>query len=274
MKKIFVILVCVICLAVGFSASSEKIVDGVRMFINAILVSPDIDGGTIDNTVIGGDTPRAGSFTNVTTDATSAPGSSGIDSDTDDPDIIGKDYWNASATGSNVEVGDKIWQVMGGAGTAGALEPFMWYDGNTRSLLLVGALQVNSFSPIIKKYTITTDNTDGVGTHTIAELLGGLIRRGTGDQISGAVIDVTDTAANIVAGIIGCVIGSGFEFTIQNEDSTHTIQLDGGAGVTVIPNDPSTAIPANSSGRFLLEVTNITGAAEAVNIHALGFTTH
>jgi len=135
-------------------------------------------------------------------------------------------------------------------------------------------IQVNSFGPVIKKYTITTDNTNGVGTHTIAELLGGLIRRGTGDEITGAAIDVTDTAANIVAGITGCVVGSGFEFSISNEDSTHTIQLDGGTDVTIAPNDPSTAIPANSTGRFLLVVTNATTSSEAVTVHALGFTTH
>ena len=135
-------------------------------------------------------------------------------------------------------------------------------------------IQVNSFGPVIKKYTITTDNTDGVGTHTIAEILGGLIRRGTGDEITGNVIDVTDTAANIVAGITGCAVGSGFEFSLSNEDSTHTIQLDGGAGITIAPNDPSTAIPANSTGRFLLIVTNATAASEAATIHALGFTTH
>jgi len=135
-------------------------------------------------------------------------------------------------------------------------------------------IQVNSFGPIVKKYTITTDNTNGAGTHTIAELLGGLIRRGTGDEIAGAAIDVADTAANIVGGITGCAVGSGFEFSISNEDSTHTIQLDGGAGVTIAPNDPSTAIPANSTGRFLLVVTNATLSSEAVTVHALGFTTH
>ena len=127
---------------------------------------------------------------------------------------------------------------------------------------------------MVKKYTITTDNTDGVATHTIAELLGGLIRRGTGNEITGSAIDVTDTAANIVGGITGCAVGSGFEFSISNEDSTDTIQLDGGVGVTMLPSDPSTAIPALSTGRFLLVATNIGGGTEAVTIHALGFTIH
>ena len=125
-----------------------------------------------------------------------------------------------------------------------------------------------------RKYTVTTDNTDGVDTYTAAEMFGGLIRRGTGDEITAARIDVTATAANIVASIPGCVVGSGYEFSVANEDSTHTIQVDGGTSVTMLPNDPSTAIPANSTGRFLVVVTNATASSEAVSIHALGYSTH
>ena len=105
-------------------------------------------------------------------------------------------------------------------------------------------------------------------------MLGGLIRRGTGNEITSDVTDVTDTAANIVAGITGCAVGSGFEFSISNEDTTNTVCLDGGTSVTIAPNDPSTVITALSTGRFLLVVTNATAASEAVTVHALGFTTH
>lgn len=127
---------------------------------------------------------------------------------------------------------------------------------------------------LTEKYTITIDNTDGVDTYTAVQMLGKLIRRGTGNEITGAVIDVTDTAANIVAAIPGCTVGSGFEFAVNNEDSTHTIQVDGGTGVTMSPNDPSTAIAANSSGRFLVEVTNATASSEAVTVHCIGITVH
>jgi len=127
---------------------------------------------------------------------------------------------------------------------------------------------------LARKFTVTPDNTDGVDTYSATEMLGGLIRRGTGDEITANRIDVTDTAANIVASIPGCVVGSGYVFYVNNEDSTHTIQVDGGSGVTISPNDPSTAIPANSTGEFLVEVTNATASSEAVTVHCLGVRTH
>jgi len=127
---------------------------------------------------------------------------------------------------------------------------------------------------LTRKFVVTTDNTDAVVTYTAAQILGGLIRRGTGDQLTAARIDVTPTAALIVAAIPEAIVGSGFEFSINNEDSTHTVALDGGVGVTISPNDPSTAIPANSTGRFLAVVTNATLASEAVDIHCIGITGH
>lgn len=140
--------------------------------------------------------------------------------------------------------------------------------------LTAGAIKINFAGLLTRKFIVTTNDVDGNETHLIAVLLGGLIRRGTGDQLTAARTDVTDTAANIVAAIKGCIVGSGFEFLIANEDSTHTVSLDGGVGVTMIPNDPSTAIPANSTGRFMLVVTNIGEGTEAVDIHLLGYSTH
>ena len=134
--------------------------------------------------------------------------------------------------------------------------------------------QVSMSGVSVQKFVVTTDNTNGVDTYSVAEMLGGLIRRGTGDELTAARTDVTDTAANIVAAITGCVVGSGFEFSIANEDSTHTVALDGGVGVTIIPTDPSTPIPVNSTGRFLVVVTNIGEGTEAVSVHALGYSTH
>jgi hypothetical protein len=131
-----------------------------------------------------------------------------------------------------------------------------------------GVVNFNNY--VVQKFTVTTDNTDGVDTYTAAQLLGRIIRRGTGDEITAARIDVTDTAANIVAAIPKCQVGSGFDFYVLNEDSTHTIQVSGGVGVTMSPNAPSTAIPANSVGHFAAVVTNATASSEAVTIHCLG----
>ena len=125
-----------------------------------------------------------------------------------------------------------------------------------------------------RKYTVTIDNTNGVDTYTAAEMMGGLILRGTDNAITAAVVDVTATAAAIVAAIPGCIVGSGFEFRVSNRDATHTVSVDGGVGVTMSPNDPSTVIPAGSTGTLLVVVTNATAASEAVTIHCLGIVGH
>jgi hypothetical protein len=123
---------------------------------------------------------------------------------------------------------------------------------------------------LTQKFTVTTDTTDGAGTHTIAEMLGRLIIRS--GITAGSATDVTDTATNIVGGIDGCIVGSGFEFSIQNQDADSTIILDNGTDVTMLPNDPATAIPADNTGRFLAVVTNC--GTPAVNVHALGYSVH
>ena len=55
-----------------------EIVNGIEVISAPQIDNPDIDGGTIDNCVIGGTTPAAGSFTTLTSttnklDATVAP---------------------------------------------------------------------------------------------------------------------------------------------------------------------------------------------------------
>ena len=157
-------------------------------------------------------------------------------------------------------------------------DTFQIGDGTTPGSNTFVTIDTSGFTSIngnfARKFTITTDNTNGAATHTAAEMAGGLIRRGTGNEITGDATDVTDTASNFVAGFPGCVVGSGYVFSIAIEDDTNTVALDGGTDVTMIPNDPSTAIPANATGRFLLVVTNATAASEAVSVYALGYSTH
>jgi len=84
--------------------------------------------------------------------------------------------------------------------------------------------------------------------------------------------DVTPTAAQIVAGIAGAIVGSSFEFTIRNTaDAAETITLTAGAGVTL---SGTMTIAQNNSKRFLAVCTNVTGAAEAVTIYSLGTIVH
>lgn len=117
--------------------------------------------------------------------------------------------------------------------------------------------------------TVTTDATVGARTYTIAELLGGLILR---DPNGGARSDVTPTAALIVAGIAGCIVGSAVEFTIRNTaDANETITITEGAGVTL---SGTMTIGQNNSKRFVLVVTNIGSGTEAATLYSLGTVVH
>jgi hypothetical protein len=134
------------------------------------------------------------------------------------------------------------------------------------SVLLIG--QVPAITQVAwQRATITTDATEGARTYTIAELLGGLILR---DPAGGARSDVTPTAALIVAGIAGCVVGSSFEFTIRNTaDASEVLTLTAGANVTL---SGTMTIAQNNSRRFLAVVENVDTAA--VTIYSLGTVVH
>jgi hypothetical protein len=122
---------------------------------------------------------------------------------------------------------------------------------------------------VSRSTTVTTKTTAGAVTYTAAELIGGIILR---DPNGAGRSDVTPTAALIVAGISGAVVGSSFEFTIRNDaDAAETITLTAGAGVTL---SGTMTIAQNNSKRFLAVCTNVTGSAEAVTIYSLGTIVH
>lgn len=136
------------------------------------------------------------------------------------------------------------------------------------SVLLIGAVpgitQVGWHTT-----TVTTDATAGAKTYSAAELKGGLILR---DPAGGNRSDVTPTAAQIVAGVTGAVVGSSFEFTIRNTaDAAETITLTAGSGVTL---SGTMTIAQNNSKRFLCRLDNITSGSEAVTIYSLGTVVH
>lgn len=136
------------------------------------------------------------------------------------------------------------------------------------SVLLIG--QVPGITQIAFEYgspvTITTAD---VVTYTAAQLLSRLILR---DPNGGARSDVTPTAALIVAGVPGAIVGSAFEFTIKNDaDAAETITVTAGADVTLVG---TMTIAQNNSKRFRAVITNIGGGTEAVTIYSLGTVVH
>ena len=136
------------------------------------------------------------------------------------------------------------------------------------SILLIG--QVPAITQIAwQRTTVLTDSTAGAKTYTAANLIGGMILR---DPNGGARSDVTPTAANIVGGIDGAVVGSSFEFTIRNTaDASETITVTAGSGVTL---SGTMTIAQNNSKRFLAVCDNVTGGTEAVTIYSLGTIVH
>lgn len=117
--------------------------------------------------------------------------------------------------------------------------------------------------------TVTTKNTAGVVTYAAAELIGGMILR---DPAGANRDDVSPDAADIVAGIPGCIVGSSFEFTVRNTaDAAETITMTAGTGVTL---SGTMTIAQNNSKRFLAVVTNIGSGTEAVTIYSLGTVVH
>lgn len=141
-------------------------------------------------------------------------------------------------------------------------------EDDLASVLLITPIPGVAYQAL-DRTTVTTDTTAGANTWSAAELIGGMMLRDpAGDNRS----DVTPTAAQLVAGFTGAVVGSSFEFTIRNTaDAAETITLTAGAGVTLLG---TMTIAQNNSKRFLAVFTNVGSGTEAVTIYSLGTVVH
>ena len=97
--------------------------------------------------------------------------------------------------------------------------------------------------------------TVGNGTLPAAALLAGFITR---SGPTGAFTDTTDTAANIIAALLGMqnvAVAGGVAFTCRYINTTsYVATLAGGTGVTLTANTGATlAIPANSVATILFQ---------------------
>jgi hypothetical protein len=103
-----------------------------------------------------------------------------------------------------------------------------------------------------------TKATTGDATLTTDEFINGFVYNSTGNASL-----TTPTAAQIVAAIKDCAVGSHFFFGVV-ATSAHTVTLTGGSGVTV----PAAAnvVTASCAGLCIGVVTNATSGAEAVYI--------
>ncbi len=107
-------------------------------------------------------------------------------------------------------------------------------------------------------------STAGPQTYTAGDFIGGMILR----SIAAAQNDVTPAAAQLVAAIAGCIVGSSFRVVIRNTAAgAYAITLTAGAGVTI---SGTATIGQNASKEFLAIVTDATPGAEAVTLYSLG----
>lgn len=84
----------------GTASATIADTTGVMTIASSVLTTTDINGGTIDNTVIGATTPVAGSFTNISGER--------IDMDTTPPaqtDAEGRMYWNSDDNAKTLNIG-------------------------------------------------------------------------------------------------------------------------------------------------------------------------
>ena len=108
----------------------------------------------------------------------------------------------------------------------------------------------------------------GSQTLTAAMLLGGFVD----EDPEGDATWTTDTAANIVAAITNCVVGTTFRCVLYNDatdGSAETITLAAGTGVTL---HGETSIVTEGSAtvmELVFRVTNVTAASEAIDCYIL-----
>lgn len=122
------------------------------------------------------------------------------------------------------------------------------------------AVRVNA--PLTDKRTQTA--TTDTATLTIAQLLTKVID-GTP---TGAATYTLPTAANLVAGIVGCKVGDSFEFVVNNKAAgADTITLAAGSGGTA---DGTLTVAQNVIRKFLVIITNVTGSSEAYFVYGIG----
>jgi hypothetical protein len=100
-------------------------------------------------------------------------------------------------------------------------------------------------------------------TYTPAQVLSGMITR---DTAGGARTDTFPTAAQMVAGLSGCAVGTTVEVFVRN-DGAATLTIGAGTGGTL----SGTATVATLNAKvFWLRFTNVTIGSEAYSLYSLG----
>jgi hypothetical protein len=153
-----------------------------------------------------------------------------------------------------------------------ATTDMMLFDSATPKITITPAVAVTG--PVVQgtvglPLTTVTPLTSGATvTYSAAQIVGGFIS----DAITESCAATTATAAQIVAAITGCKVGTSFLFILKNAAASGiTITLTAGSGITITG---TATVGQNNTKQFLVRATNVTGSAEAVTFYSLGTMVH
>jgi hypothetical protein len=109
---------------------------------------------------------------------------------------------------------------------------------------------------------ITLNTVTNAGTLTAAQCLAGLVfHAGTGGALT------TPTAAQLIAAMPGCMVGTAFIMNVRTTTSGSTSTLTAGTGVTL--SGTAATATLNSKAWMVVVTSNLIGS-EAVTMYSLG----
>lgn len=118
---------------------------------------------------------------------------------------------------------------------------------------------------VYETVTATVNAVAAAVTYTAAELLSGLLLR---DTLSSARADLLPTAANLVAAINGCQVGTSFKVLIRNTSAgAGSITLTANTGATI---SGTAVIVFQQQKELRIVITNVTSGSEAYVAYSMG----
>lgn len=118
---------------------------------------------------------------------------------------------------------------------------------------------------VVEKRAVSTLNS--TGTISAANLLAGIIT----STSAAAVAATLPAAADVLALIPGCAVGSSFRFTICNSAGANTVTVTASASITnALAQAGDMAVAAGSNVSYALVFTNVGSGTEAAVIYRLG----
>lgn len=118
---------------------------------------------------------------------------------------------------------------------------------------------------VYETVTATVNAVAAAVTYTAAELLSGLLLR---DTLSAARADLLPTAANLVAAINGCQVGTSFKVLIRNTSAgAGSITLTANTGATI---SGTAVIVFQQQKELRIVITNVTPGSEAYVAYSMG----